>query len=163
MHRLDPLVPMASDGIVADPALDVDRPANHQINVSSAAISAVDDLINTYYCAAQNVEPASACETDPLATPRLRRKRARQMRGLAPFERLEDEYIAMRRITRKLRPPADGRADGGTDGRAHRGATATPSAVPSAVPTVMLTPAPTVQPTTELTAAPTAVPTAAGP
>ncbi|KAJ1448842.1 hypothetical protein M885DRAFT_623063 [Pelagophyceae sp. CCMP2097] len=83
------------------------RPANHQINVSSAAISAVDDRINTYYGAAQNVEPASAWETDPLATPRMRRKRARRMRGLAPFERLEDEYIAMRRITRKLRPPCD--------------------------------------------------------
>ncbi|KAJ1449040.1 hypothetical protein M885DRAFT_573394 [Pelagophyceae sp. CCMP2097] len=26
VHRLDPLVPMASDGIVADPALDVDVP-----------------------------------------------------------------------------------------------------------------------------------------
>jgi hypothetical protein len=88
------------------------RPSNHEINVSSAVISKVDGLIDEYYGVAQNQEPESPWETDPLLTRDLRRRRERRMRRLAPFPTLEDEYIAMRQITRQLRPPCESDSSG---------------------------------------------------
>ena len=78
--------------------LEVDEDCS--LHVDEEQVDVMDDYIVAFHDA-EDEEPASAWETDPLPTPALRAQRA-EMVALTQPTSLTEEYVAMRRATRVL-------------------------------------------------------------